>query len=321
MGALSGRQVKLAGELTSFWEGLREHGSCSRVVVVAAPPGWGRSAALDHFAQIAANDGPVTLVARVNGRELPVEIGLQAAALRECLADEAARHRAAERLGVDRLSGVTQMGLGVGGLFVSGLAAAVGFLVTGVAVGALGRAWDDSPAGLDGAVARAARAVAALSTGLPVVVIVNNADCLDHDLAVTLVENLVARSSGHVLAVVAVNPYSKLKSALLGRSRMGITEGLVHLADTDPDMGFESRLGLVRELLPGLPGAAARRVARARRRLARCSRFPHRPGWRTFLLARRRRPCSRWWMLCSPRGCRSPSRHPKRSLSPGPAGC
>jgi hypothetical protein len=212
------------------------------------------------LAQIAGSGD--ALVARVNARELPVEIGLQAAALRECLAEETARHLAARLLGVDRLSGVTQMGLGVGGLFVSGLAAAVGFLVTGVAVGALGRAWDDSPAGLDGAVARAARAVAAMSARAPAVVIIDGADCLDHDLAVTLVENLVARSSGHILAVVAVNLDSKLKSALLERSRMGITEGLVHLADTDPDMGFEARLALVRELLPGLPGAAARRVAR-----------------------------------------------------------
>ena len=209
----SGRHAELAGELVEWWEDLWQRGMTSRVVLVAVPPGWGRTTVLDRLAEAAgADDAPVTLIARINGRELPDGAGAQAAVLRDCLAEAGTRHRVAELLGLDRLGGITQMGLGVGGLFVSGLAAAVGFLVAGVAVAAAGKAWDDSPAGQDGAVARAARAVAETSVQVPAVVIIDDADWLDEDLAVTLIENLAARHDGHVLVVAAVDPGSSLQT-------------------------------------------------------------------------------------------------------------
>jgi hypothetical protein len=140
--------VELAGELVEWWEDLWQRGMTSRVVLVAVPPGWGRTTVLDQLAEsVGADDAPVTLIARINGRELPEGPDAQAAVLRDCLAEEGTRHRAAELLGLDRLGGGTQMGIGVGALFVSGLAAPIGFLVAGVAVGAAGRAWDDSPPG------------------------------------------------------------------------------------------------------------------------------------------------------------------------------
>jgi hypothetical protein len=235
----------------------------SRVVLVAVPPGWGRTTVLDRLAEAAgADDAPVTLIARINGRELPKQPGAQAAVLRDCLAEAAMRHRAAELLGLDRLGGVTQMGIGVGALFVSGLAAAVGFLVAGVAVGAVGKAWDDGPAGQDGALARTARAVAETSVQVPTIVIIDDADCLEENAAVTLVENLAARHDGHVL-VVAVGTGGSLQEALVSRARKGITEGLVHGADADPDMGYEARTNLIRELCPHLPDAAVRRIGHA----------------------------------------------------------
>ena len=146
---------------------------------------------------------------------------------------------------------------------MSGLAAAVGFLVAGVAVAAVGKAWDDSPAGQDGALARAARAVAETSVQVPAVVIIDDADWVDEGLAVTLIENLAARHDGHVLVVAAVGPGGSLQQALVSRARQGITEGLVHVADADPDMGYESRTDLVRELCPHLPDAAVRRIGRS----------------------------------------------------------
>jgi hypothetical protein len=237
MRCASGQHVELAGELVEWWEDLCQLGTTSRVVLVAVPPGWGRSTVLDQLAEAAgADDAPVTLLARIDGRELPDTAGLQAAALRERLAGAMTRHPAAELLGLDRLGGITQMGLGAGGLFVSGLAAAVGFLVAGVAVGAAGKAWDDSPAGQDGALARAARAVATTSGQVPVVVIIDDADRLDESLALTLIENLAARHDGHVLVVAAVNPGSSLMTALVSRARMGLTEGRVRVADC-PDPG------------------------------------------------------------------------------------
>ena len=115
MGGGSGRHAELAGELVEWWEDLWQRGMTSRVVLVAVPPGWGRTTVLDRLAEAAgADDAPVTLIARINGRELPDGVGAQAAVLRDCLAEAATRHPVAELLGLDRLGGITQMGLGVG---------------------------------------------------------------------------------------------------------------------------------------------------------------------------------------------------------------
>lgn len=109
----SRRHAELAGELVEWWEDLWERDMSSRVVLVAVPPGWGRSAVLNHLAEaVDADDASVTLIVRVNGRELPEGTGLQAAALRQCLAGAARSHRAAELLGMDRAGGVVQMGSG-----------------------------------------------------------------------------------------------------------------------------------------------------------------------------------------------------------------
>src|ERR1700760_3022254 len=106
----SQRHAKLAEELSGCLEDLWK-GMTSRAVLAAVPPGWGRSAVLGQLAAMAgAHSAPVTLVARINGRELPYTAGAQAAVLRDQLAGMAQRNRAAELLGLDRLSGVTQLG-------------------------------------------------------------------------------------------------------------------------------------------------------------------------------------------------------------------
>jgi len=61
-----------------------------------------------------------------------------------------------------------QLGLGVGGLFASGPGMAVGLLLGSLAVTAAGNAWDVSVAGEQGGLARAARALAAVSVAAPV---------------------------------------------------------------------------------------------------------------------------------------------------------
>jgi hypothetical protein len=260
----SSRHDELAGELVEWWEDLWQRDVTSRVVLAVVPPGWGRTAVLDGLARVAgADDAPVTLIAWVPGKGLPENPGPQAAVLRDILAGAAVRHRVVELLGLDRAGGIAQIAFGVGGLFVSGLAAALGFLVAGVALSAGGKVWDDSPAGQDGALARIARAVAEASTHVPVVVIIDDADQLDENLAITLIENLTARHDGHVLVVAAADPGGSLRRTLVTRARQGITEGLVHIADADPDMSYDSRVDLVRELLPHLPDPAVRRIARA----------------------------------------------------------
>src|SRR5690242_19392909 len=103
----SGRHAELAAELDEWWENLWQAHTGSQVVLVTMPPGWGRSTVLDRFAARLASRGeaPVTLTVRIDGQKLPGEPALQAQVLRACLAEAARRHRAAELLGLDELSG------------------------------------------------------------------------------------------------------------------------------------------------------------------------------------------------------------------------
>jgi hypothetical protein len=168
MGGGPGRHAELATELAEWWEDLWQAQIGSQVVLVAVPAGWGRSTVLDRFADgiISRDDAPVTLIVRVNGQDVRGEtIGIQAEKLRACLAEAGRHHRAAELLGLDELSGQAQLALSVGGFFFSGLTAGVSFLLAGLAAGAAGKAWDASPAGLDGALARAARGVGVGASG------------------------------------------------------------------------------------------------------------------------------------------------------------
>ncbi len=182
MSGESGRHEAVAGELAEWWEDLCG-GIGSRVVLLAVPPAWGRSAVLDKFRAVVEDlDAPVTLVVCING-STPAGDAVQAVVLREALMTAAMRSRLAELLGLDVAAGRLQLGLGVGGLFVSGLAAAASVLIASLAVTAAGKAWDGSPAGEEGAVARAARAVAAVPVSVPVVVIIDDADRLDPGLA------------------------------------------------------------------------------------------------------------------------------------------
>ena len=273
MGGGSGRHAELAGELVEWWEDLWQAHTGSRVVLVAVPPGWGRTTVLDRLAEAAgADDAPVTLIVRIEGQALRAleTAGLRAQALaralqvqllRTDLGEAAEQHRVVERLGLDEPAGRAQLGLGVANLFFSGLTAGISFLLAGLAVAAAGKVWDDSPAGQDGALARTARAVAAVSVQAPVTVIIDDADCLDEGLAVTLVENLTARQGSQVLIIAVVDPGSALPAAFRSQVRRGLTSGLVCDAEADPDMGYESRLELARQLCPDLPDAGARRIA------------------------------------------------------------
>jgi hypothetical protein len=81
----------------------------------------GRTTVLDQLAEVVArDDAPITSIARVSEQELHAGRGMQAAVLRDCLAAAAARHRMAELLGLDRLGGITQLGLGWAGCLCPG---------------------------------------------------------------------------------------------------------------------------------------------------------------------------------------------------------
>ncbi len=268
------RQARLVGELAEWWEDLWQTPTGSRVVLVVAPRGWGRSTALDRFVTgiSARDDAPVTFTIQIEGQALQaieapgsraqaLARALQVQVLRANLDEATEQHRAVHWLGLDEPTGQAQLGLGVASLVFSGLTAGISFLLAGLAVGAVGKAWDDSPAGQDGALARTARAVAAVSVGAPVTVIIDDADHLDIELAVTMIENLTARQRSQVLVIAVMEPGSVLPNAIRSQLRHGLTVSLVHDAELDPDMGYESRLELARQLRPNLPDAGTRRMA------------------------------------------------------------
>ena len=100
------------------------------------------------------------------------------------------------------------------------------------------------------------------------VVIIDDADRLELDLAVVLVENLIERINGRVLVVAAVNPGGELMSALTSRAKYGLTEGRVRTVDADSGMTYSARVDLVAEMCPDLPAAAVRRIGQRTRTFA-----------------------------------------------------
>ena len=262
MVGVSGRHTAVLDELAEWWQALSRQEINSQAVLLPVPSQWGRTYLLDQFAAVIEEDEALSIVVHVPGAALPDGLGLQALELRKLFSEARVKHQIAELLGVDRLGGATQLGLGVAGLtpFLSPLAAQVGLLLAGVGLGAAGKVWDDSPAGPEGAVARLARAVAAVSTSVPVVVIIDDADQLEPDLAVTLVENLIERADGRVLVVAAVNPRENVLSALASRAAYGLTENLVQTLNVNSGMDYQARVGLAADLCSQLPVAAIRRI-------------------------------------------------------------
>jgi hypothetical protein len=114
-------------------------------------------------------------------------------------------------------------------------------LLASIGVGAARRLWDETLAGREGALARAARSVAAVSATVPVVI--DDADQLDAQLAVTLIENLIDRHDGQVLVVAAADPDSALVRALTARRWPGAPADRIQRAEADPGMGYWSELG------------------------------------------------------------------------------
>ena len=105
-------------------------------------------------------------------------------------------------------------------------------------------------------------AAAAVSVSVPVVVIMDDADQLEPDLAVILVENLIERIDGHVLVVAAVNPDGALMSTLKSRPSMGLPRAVIRIVDADPGMDYHARVDLVGGyaricLLPRSAGSAS----------------------------------------------------------------
>lgn len=263
---LGERQKAAATELAQWWDGLRLGGIGSHAVLLAGPAGWGRSTVLDQLPEIIRADAPIGLEVRINGRSLPEGPGQQAPVLRDRLLGAEVRRQAAALLCRSRLRGAPR--LGAGSLLLTGMAGAISLLRAGLAAAAAGGVADDGPASENGAAARAARIVAAVSASAPALVVIDDADYLEPGLAVTMIENLIDHHDSQVLVVAAVDLGSDLAAALTSRARYGPTAGRVHRADADPRMGYQSRAELAGELRPHLTAAQAQQLARQTRTFA-----------------------------------------------------
>jgi AAA ATPase domain len=264
---LGERQQAAAAELTQWWDGIRQGGVGSHIVLLAGPPGWGRSTVLDQLPQLMSAAGrPVGLQVRINGKSLPAGPGARAAAVRDSLLGVDIRQQVAALLCRSGLRRPRR--LGTDRLLPSGIAGTISLFLASLAAAAAGSVADDDPAGQNGAAARAARVVAAVSVSVPTLVIIDDADELAPDLAVTVIENLIDGHDSKVLVAAAVEPGSEVAAALASRARNGPTAGRVHRARTDPRMGSQSRAELVAELRPHLTDAQVQELARETRTFA-----------------------------------------------------
>ena len=255
----SSRQLAVLEELAEWWEDISEAQIGSRVVLVEVPPGWGATTVLREFeAMVAGPDAPVAISVSVD--EVPLAgRAVEAKALSDALLAPLGRSWLARLFGLDTAAGKVGLALGVGGLFVAGMPAQVSLLLAPLGATAAQNVWDASPAGQQGVLARAARAVAAISAEVPVTVLLDDADRFDPGLAALMLDNLASRLDGQVLVVAAVHPGSELAAALRAPDRYGLA-GRVVMAEADPDMSAVSRTALARELRPGLPDNAIERI-------------------------------------------------------------
>lgn len=266
-------QKAAAAELVQWWEGIRQGNVGSHAVLLAGPSGWGRSTVLDQLpASTSRADAQAGLVVRISGRSLPGGPGPQATALRDCLLTAQVRRQAAALLCRSRLPSTVRLPSTArpakGSLLMSAMAGTISLVLTGLAATIAGRAADDCPDSEDGAAARAARTVAAVSASVPILVVIDDADYLEPGLAVTVIENLIDHHDSPVLVIAAVDLASDLEAALTSRARHGRTAGRVHRAASDPRMGRRSRAELAEELSPHLTAAEVQQLAQQTRTFA-----------------------------------------------------
>ncbi len=264
---LGARQKEAAAELAQWWDGIRHGGVGSHAVLLVGPEGWGRSTLLSQLPDIISQaHAPICPLVHISARALPDEPSQQALAVRNRLLGAEVRRQAAALLCCSRLRGAPR--LGIGSLLTSGIAGTISLLMAGLAAAARGGLGDGDPADANGAAARAAQVVAAVSASAPVLVAIDDADYLEPSLAITVIENLIDQDDSQVLVVAAVDLGSDVAAALTSRARYGPTAGRVHRAGTDPRMGCQSRAELAGELNPHLTAAQIQRIARQTRTFA-----------------------------------------------------
>jgi hypothetical protein len=117
-------------------------------------------------------------------------------------------------------------------------------------------------------VARAARMLARVS--VPVVLVIDDADCLDLGLAAALIRGLVGRQDGQVLVVAAAAPDSDLVRDLQGRNMTTLPSVIAHAPQDElaRRSRFASHRDHRRQTIPGVSGKHTQSLRMARHREA-----------------------------------------------------
>ncbi len=250
----------VVAELLEWFEDIAD-GLTSFAVLVPADEGWGRSALLAELRrEITAREAVPAAVVTIEGANLGADAAIQAAEIGALFGSAHLTSRAAEILGVSSLSGMIDRAIAVAGVAVTvnpllGLALAVG-------LGAAGKLREGTKAGVLDKVHRSAESVSRVSRDVPVVVLIDDLDRLDLDVATTLIETLIDRYDGHVLITATAPPNSPIIKHLLRTERYGPAKERVLAATFDPGQHRSARFDLARELLPDQPVEVAEHFAR-----------------------------------------------------------
>ncbi len=175
-------------ELGEWWEDLVDRSIGSRGLVLAVPPGWGRTTVVERFRRrVESDQDRLGIVVSVPGAEAPPGAALQVAWLYELVRDAGLSERWREVVGVDRPEGVFDLSTDLAGFGLLSLPGMVGAFVAGKVLRKLAADRDSSATGAADASERLGRMLARQSTRVPLVILVDDADRLD----ATIMERLV----------------------------------------------------------------------------------------------------------------------------------
>jgi hypothetical protein len=247
-----------------WWEDLVAGRGGSQVVFVPAPMGWGRTWLLKRLGKAVRAWPEPTRVVEITGRDAT---GRGSGEQIEWLSRVAAEAEALDGpgralLGVDRPARAAGLGLDLLGLFVTGVTAQVGVLLASIGWGAAVEAFDRSDAGPTARAGQLGAVIARVSAGLPVAVLIDDADLLDVRVTLALMRALVERVDGQVLVVAAVDPEdSELTAKLSDPAGFLAFQGRVHRLEVTAAMEVLDRLRLIGELAPAWPPSGRERLA------------------------------------------------------------
>jgi hypothetical protein len=251
-------------ELVEWWEDLAAGRGGARIVFVPVPMGWGRTWLLGALAEAVRDWPEPTRVVAIAGRDADGRDPGEQVEWLTRIAEQADALDGPGRalLGVDRPPRAAGLGLNLLGLFAPTMPAQVGLLLASCGLGAATEAFDRSAAGPVSRAGRLGEVIARVSAGLPVAVVIDDADVLDARIAVGLVRPLVERLDSQVLVIAAVDREgSELTGRLSDPAGPVTLQGRAHQLEVHAGMDELDRLRLVEELAPAWPLAARVRLA------------------------------------------------------------